>query len=321
MTEIGKDISKARVLLDKGELVAIPTETVYGLAANAYNIDAVAKIFKVKNRPQFDPLIVHVANADALHPLVSNFPDQAKVLATRLWPGPLTLLLKKSKIVPDLVTAGMERVAIRVPEHSVTLNLLSQLEFPLVAPSANPFGYISPTTAQHVADQLAERIPYILDGGACEVGIESTIIGWENEEPVIYRLGGTSKEVIESLIGKVMVQPHSSSNPQAPGMLKSHYAPAKKVIVGNLADLLSQYQGKRVGVISFRETIMTDTEIEQVVLAPDGKIETAAKRLFSTMRQLDAADVDVILAEEVPNHGLGRAINDRLRRAAAPKDS
>lgn len=321
MAEIGKDISKAKILLDKGELVAIPTETVYGLAANVYNIDAVAKIFKVKNRPQFDPLIVHVVNADALNPLVTGITDQARILAERLWPGPLTLLLQKSKIIPDLVTAGMERVAIRVPEHPVALNLLSQLDYPLVAPSANPFGYISPTTAQHVADQLADRIPYILDGGPSEVGIESTIIGWENNEPVIYRLGGTSKEIIESLIGKVRVQPHSSSNPQAPGMLKSHYAPAKKVIVGNLTDLLSKYHGKRVGVISFRETIMSETEIEQVVLAPDGKIETAAKMLFTTMRQLDEADIEVILAEEVPNHGLGRAINDRLRRAAAPKDS
>lgn len=321
MAEIGKDISKAKILLNKGELVAVPTETVYGLAANVYNIDAVAKIFKVKNRPQFDPLIVHVADIESLQPLVLELPEQAHILAERLWPGPLTLLLQKSKIVPDLVTAGMDRVAIRLPDHPVTLDLLSQLDFPLVAPSANPFGYISPTTSQHVADQLAERIPYILEGGACEVGIESTIIGWENDKPVIYRMGGTSKEVIESLIGKVQVQPHSSSNPKAPGMLKSHYAPTKKIIVGDLADLLSRYQGKRVGVISFRETIMTETEIEQAVLAPDGKIETAAKMLFSVMRQLDVADVEVILAEEVPNHGLGRAINDRLRRAAAPKDS
>ena len=320
MAEIGIDISKARVILEKGDLVAIPTETVYGLAANAFNTEAVTQVFKVKNRPQFNPLIVHIASFESINPLVTEIPAQAALLAEKLWPGPLTLLLKKSNVVPDLVTAGMERVAIRVPGHPLTLDLLSSIEFPLVAPSANPFGYISPTTAQHVEDQLGERIPYILDGGECEVGIESTIIGWENGEPVIYRPGGTPKEIIEDLIGKVKIQPHSSANPQAPGMLKSHYAPAKKFVIGKLDDLIPQYQHMRIGVISFRETIMADADIEQVVLAPDGKLETAANMLFSSLRKMDVADVDIILAEEVPNHGLGRAINDRLRRAAAPKD-
>ena len=320
MAETGKDLSKARLLLEKGNLVAIPTETVYGLAANVYNIDAVAEIFKVKNRPQFDPLIVHIASIDRIGPLINEMPKQAEILAKRLWPGPLTILLERSKIIPDLVTSGMDRVALRIPEHPLTSELLSSIDFPLVAPSANPFGYISPTTASHVQDQLGERIPYILDGGPCEVGIESTIIGWENDEPIIYRMGGTSKEVIESLIGKVRTLTHSSSNPSAPGMLKSHYAPSKKIIVGDLDELLEVHKEKRVGVICFQETFFNGVDMVQVTLAPDGKLETAAKMLFSTLRQLDQTDVEVILAEEVPDHGLGRAINDRLRRAAAPKD-
>lgn len=320
MAETGKDISKAKLILQKGGLIAIPTETVYGLAGNAYNPDAVANIFKVKNRPQFDPLIVHISSVEEIEPLVSDFPEQAKILTNELWPGPLTILLNRSRIIPDLVTSGMERVAIRIPQHFLTRELLSELDFPLVAPSANPFGYISPTTAQHVEDQLGERIPYILDGGPCHIGIESTIVGWENDQAVIYRLGGVSKEEIEKLVGNVEVR-LSSSNPQAPGMLMSHYAPSKRVIVGDLNKLLDQYQNRHVGVISFRETFYVEGDIIQITLAPDGKVETAAKMLFSTLRELDKSDVELILAEEVPNHGLGRAINDRLQRAAAPKDN
>lgn len=321
MAEIGKDIAKARVHLTKGHLVAIPTETVYGLAANAYNPDAVANIFVVKNRPSFDPLIVHISKLEDLEILALNIPEKAIILANTLWPGPLTLLLDKRNIISDLVTAGMDKVAIRLPSHPIANELLNSLDFPLVAPSANPFGYISPTTANHVDDQLGEKIPYILDGGECNVGIESTIVGFEDNETVIYRLGGVSKEKIEELVGLVKVKKHSTSNPKAPGMLRSHYAPSKKIILGNLNDLLREWGGHKIGVLSFKETLLADAEIKQIVLAPDGKVETAAKLLFSSLRQLDQEDVEVILAEEVPNYGLGRAINDRLRRAAAPKET
>lgn len=321
MAEIGKDIAKARMHLTKGGLVSIPTETVYGLAANAFNPDAVTAVFKAKNRPVFDPLIVHISTLSYLSKLAENIPEKAMTLAKTFWPGPLTLLLPKKNTVSDLVTAGMERVAIRIPAHPITTELLNTLDFPLVAPSANPFGYISPTKAQHVDDQLGDKILYILDGGECKIGIESTIVGFENDLPVIYRLGGISKEAIEELVGEVEIKSHSSSNPKAPGMLRSHYAPGKKIILGDLNKLLKEWQDHKVGVISFKETLLAKAEIRQVVLAPDGKMETAAKTLFSSLRQLDQEDIEVILAEEVPNYGLGRAINDRLRRAAAPKET
>ncbi|MGK7390428.1 MAG: L-threonylcarbamoyladenylate synthase [Candidatus Cyclobacteriaceae bacterium M2_1C_046] len=321
MAEIGKDIAKARMHLKKGDLVAIPTETVYGLAANAFNPDAVAQVFKAKNRPEFDPLIVHISSLKDLHTITENIPEKAITLAKALWPGPLTLLLSKKNIISDLVTAGMERVAVRIPAHPLITELLNNIDFPLVAPSANPFGYISPTNAHHVDDQLGDKIPYILDGGECKVGIESTIVGFENEKTIIYRLGGVSKEKIEQLIGETEVMAQSTSNPKAPGMLKSHYAPRKKIILGDLPTLIKEWEGHKIGVLSFKETFLANAEIKQVKLAPDGKMETAAKALFSSLRQLDQEDVEVILAEEVPDYGLGRAINDRLRRAAAPKET
>ena len=197
MAEIGKDISKAKELLERGELVAIPTETVYGLAGNALNVAAIAKIFATKNRPHFDPLIVHVSHFNSINSFASAIPEKAKQLAQEFLPGPLTLLLKRKKIIPDLVTSGLETVGIRCPNHELTLNLLKELSYPLAAPSANPFGYISPTKASHVNDQLGDKIKYILDGGDCEVGIESTIVGFENDKAIIYRLGGLSIEKIE----------------------------------------------------------------------------------------------------------------------------
>ncbi len=318
MAIIGENIDKAREVLLNGGLIGMPTETVYGLAANALNLDAVSNIFKVKNRPSFDPLIVHTYSIDKVMDYTLNMPKTARVLAERLWPGPLTLLLEKKEIIPDLVTSGMSTVAIRVPEKEITLELLSTLAFPLVAPSANPFGYVSPTTAQHVNDQLGTKIEYILEGGDCEVGLESTIVGFPEGKPTIYRLGGVSKEKIESLIGHVDVMPHSSSNPKAPGMLKSHYSPAKKVIYGALDTLLSNLKHpERTGIIAFDRKVDQISEKHQIVLAPDGDLTTAAKNLFSALRQTDQWQVDVVIAEEVPNNGLGLAINDRLKRASA----
>ena len=316
MAEIGKSVETAAHLLEKGELVAIPTETVYGLAANALNEKAVLEIFKVKNRPQFDPLIVHVASMAKAKELAETFPEKAEKLAATFWPGPLTLLVKKKSFIPDLVTSGLDTVAIRCPDHDLTRALLQALSFPLAAPSANPFGYISPTRPAHVNEQLGEKIKYILDGGDCAVGIESTIIGFENEVPMVYRLGGLNLEKIESVIGKVSVQLNSSSNPKAPGQLQSHYAPTKKMKLGNINDLLRLYGTERVGVITFqkhRENIDGD---HQIILSPTGNLEEAAQKLFASLRTLDKNDIDMILAEEVPDVGLGKAINDRLRRAA-----
>jgi L-threonylcarbamoyladenylate synthase len=316
MAKTGNDIAKARELLIQGELVAIPTETVYGLAANALNAAAISKIFTAKNRPEFDPLIVHIKTASEIVRYATEIPAKANTLAEKFWPGPLTLLLKKKSIIPDIVTSGMDTVGLRNPAHKLTLKLLNDLDFPLAAPSANPFGYVSPTTAQHVNEQLGDRIPYILDGGPCDVGVESTIVGFEGDETIIYRVGGLSIEDIEETIGQVTLQPYSSSNPKTPGQLKSHYAPGKKVILGKLEDLLQQYPALESGILSFNKDFNSPY---QFVLSPSGKMEEAAQNLFTALRAFDKMPIDFILAEPVPEVGLGRAINDRLRRAAASR--
>ncbi len=314
MAQTGTDLETAKKLLSSGELVAIPTETVYGLAANALNADAVARIFTVKNRPEFDPLIVHVPDLDTAELYVESVPHQAYKLANLFWPGPLTMVLKKKAIIPDLVTSGLDTVGIRCPDHIITRQLLRELSFPLAAPSANPFGYVSPTRPEHVIRQLGEKIPYVLDGGPCTVGIESTILGFEDGKPVIYRLGGLTVERIEQVIGPVTIKIRAGSNPRAPGQLMSHYAPRKKVILGNPEELLQRYPAHCSGVLTFSRDFNSP---HQVVLSPSGNLEEAAKNLFSALRQLDTMPVDVVLAELVPDEGIGRAINDRLRRAAA----
>lgn len=317
MAEIGKDIAKAKELLEHGELVAIPTETVYGLAGNALDPNSVLKIFKVKNRPYFDPLIVHVSSLDQARKWVEEIPEKAEKLAQLFWPAPLTFLLKRKSIIPDLITSGMDTVGIRCPDHPLTQSLLQTLEFPLAAPSANPFGYVSPTSAAHVNDQLGLQLKYILDGGECRVGIESTIIGFENDQPTIYRLGGFSIELIEKTIGQVSVQLNTSSNPKAPGQLKSHYAPKKKVVVGKLNELVNKYANAKIGVLAFSKKIESVNPDQQLVLSQTGSLDEAAQHLFAALRELDKRDIDIILAEAVPDIELGKAINDRLNRAAA----
>ena len=319
MAEIGQHIGAAATLLKQGEVVAIPTETVYGLAGNALDPWAVAKIYAVKNRPSFNPLIVHTNAPDRLQPYVQHVPDTAHQLAQQFWPGPLTLLLKKTAYVSDMVTAGSERVAVRVPKHPLTQQLLSELDFPLVAPSANPSGYVSPTTAAHVAEQLGEKIPYILDGGSCDVGVESTIVGFEDGQVVVYRWGGVSQEDIQQVVGPavpVVFHAVHTENP-APGMLSSHYSPRQRVIIGDLADLLNRYPATQVGVLSFRDTYPQVAATHQVALSSSGDLAEAAQRVFAALRYLEKLPITYILAEPVPNEGIGRAINDRLQRAAA----
>lgn len=319
MAQVGTDILQAASYLKQGQLVAIPTETVYGLAGNALDVKAVSSIFETKNRPSFDPLILHAASLEQVKPFVSSFPEKLKRLAEAFWPGPLTVLLPRQARVPDLVTSGLDRVAVRVPNHLLTLALLEQLDFPLAAPSANPFGYISPTQAAHVDAQLGGQIPYILDGGPCVVGLESTIVGMEGEQVIIYRLGGLDLSKIESLVGPVTVQAHSTSNPSAPGQLASHYAPRKPLLVGELNELVPKWiqEGKAFGVLSFSTHFSALPSDRQFVLSPSQDLKEAAQRLFMGMRLLDESEAAVILAEFVPEIGLGRAINDRLKRAAA----
>ncbi|MBX2873128.1 MAG: threonylcarbamoyl-AMP synthase [Saprospiraceae bacterium] len=314
---IGMDLSYAKQQLVAGELVAIPTETVYGLAANALASDAVAKIFDAKDRPSFDPLIVHTNSWDRVQEWVQDIPELAHTLAATFMPGPLTLLLPKKPIIPDLVTAGLSRVGIRLPSHPMTQSLLATLDFPVAAPSANPFGYISPTTAQHVDDQLGNKVSYILDGGPCQVGVESTIVSFEEGRAIILRKGGTPIEAIEAAIGPVQVQAHSTSNPQAPGMLKSHYAPKIPFLLGDLPLLIEQQKGKRLGILCFSQQLKHSDIVFQKVLSPSRNLSEAAQRLFAAMREMDQMDLDIILAEYFPEEGLGRAINDRLSRAAA----
>lgn len=314
---IGKDLQYAKEQLVAGELVAIPTETVYGLAANALSSAAATKIFAAKNRPSFDPLIVHTNSWQRVSQWVQEIPDTAHRLAAQFMPGPLTLLLPKNDSIPDIVTAGLPQVGIRLPSHPMTQSLLAMLEFPVAAPSANPFGYISPTRAQHVEDQLGDKVSYILDGGACQVGVESTILAFENHQVIVLRKGGTPVEAIEAVIGPVVIKAHSSSNPQAPGMLKSHYAPKVPFLLGDLKKLVTQHRGKKIGILAFSDGLEDGSIAFQEILSPQGLLAEAAQGLFAAMRQLDQMDLDVIIAEFVPEEGLGRAINDRLRRAAA----
>ncbi|MEK7257007.1 MAG: L-threonylcarbamoyladenylate synthase [Bacteroidota bacterium] len=323
-TKIGTDLVFAKALLESGELVAIPTETVYGLAANALDEDAVLKIFKAKNRPHFNPLIIHLPSWQAAKKYVAEIPDEAAQLAAKFSPGAITFLLPKNERIPDLVTAGSTKVAIRIPAHPVAQALLRQLDFPLAAPSANPFGYVSPTTAQHVLEGLGGKIQYILEGGACTVGLESTIVDFENEEVIIRRKGGIAVEEIENSLGKpVILKTSAEEHPVAPGQLKSHYATATPLFIGNLESRLAEFQGKKICLLEFGENKNREAALLRfpiflrINLSPAGNLEEAAKHLFAAMRRADQSGADVILADWLPEEGLGSAINDRLRRAQA----
>lgn len=323
ITNIHQNIEAAKNLLVQGEVVAIPTETVYGLAANAWQPSAVLRIFEVKQRPFFDPLILHVADTEGVQQCAHTIPQAAYDLFERFAPGPLTVLLPKSAAVADLVTAGLETVAVRIPRHDLTRSLLRACGFPLAAPSANPFGYISPTSAQHVYDQLGGKIPLILEGGSCGVGVESTIVGFDNQQLIVYRLGGLAIEELRKVVPNVVLNISKSSNPKAPGQLKSHYAPHKKMFLGDLKTLFKSLsnQYEKIGVLAF-QTIPPEIGENippqyQRILSPEGSFMEAAKSLFASMRLLDATDISVIIAEPLPDYSLGSAINDRLKRACA----
>jgi L-threonylcarbamoyladenylate synthase len=317
MAEIGKNIVKAAALLRAGKLVAIPTETVYGLAANALDPVAVASIFQAKNRPFFDPLIVHISSIQEVMRYASYFPEKAKELANHFWPGPLTLILPKQDNIPDLVTAGQSNVGLRVPNHPLTLELLANLEFPLAAPSANPFGYVSPTLPQHVEAQLGMEVDYILDGGACEVGLESTIVSFNSlDQAIILRLGGLDINEIKKITGPLQENLHKNSNPNAPGQLDMHYAPGCKLVFeSDLTEQLKLFKNEKLGFIRFSERLEGIGPEIQFVLAPDKSMQTAASRLFSLLRELDNQHFTMAIIEPIKNEGLGRAINDRLNRA------
>ncbi len=314
-TEIGKDIPSAAAWLKNKEVIGIPTETVYGLAGNALEEEAVLKIFSVKDRPSFDPLIVHVATVTQAKELVEEWPEWAQLLADKFWPGPLTLLLQKKKSISDLVTSGSSRVGIRIPNHPLSLALLQEINFPLAAPSANPFGYVSPTTAKHVLHQLGGKIPYILDGGNCQVGLESSIVGEdEHGRLTLYRPGGISLEKLEQVCERKMQVMSSSSKPEAPGLLLQHYSPRKKLLLYEKDSKPPSDNG--IGGIFFQEKKLGIAEDNQLILSGTGDLKEAARNLFAFLRIMDERDdIHLVYTEFVPGDGLGLAINDRLSRA------
>ena len=313
---ITTDINTAKEILLKNELIAIPTETVYGLAGNAYNETALIQIFKLKNRPFYNPLIVHIKSASSITDVAIDIPESAMILAEKFWPGPLTLVLKKKSHISDLVTAGKDTVAVRVPNHPVALELLNKLEFPLAAPSANPFGSISPTNADHVFNYFGRKLEVILDGGECERGIESTIIGFENNQPILYRHGSISLEEIEKITGKLSTITNSEKTPNAPGMLSRHYAPnTDTYLVNNVIELIKSFKGRRIGILVFKNQINGKDIFHTEILSKSGDLNEAAKNLYAAMHRLDHNNLDVIIAERLPDVGLGKTMNDKLERA------
>jgi L-threonylcarbamoyladenylate synthase len=315
MAEIGTDITRAKELLDAGELVAIPTETVYGLAANAFNVEAVLKIYEVKNRPKFNPLILHSNSIARFESWGLSIDARLQKLAEKFSPGPITYVLPSNSNIPDIITAGQSSVAIRIPNHPITLSLLTNLDYPLAAPSANPSEYVSPTNAMHVQDQLSDKIQYILNGGECSVGIESSIIDLSKPKARLLRLGGISKEEIEECIAEEIEDLLISDNIIAPGMMKRHYATKHPMV---FEDQLSNINiNKKTYAIRFSTFAEYLPKENQFILSPAGSLNEAASNLFSTMRKMDAIEMDLIIAERFPNIGIGRAINDRLERATS----
>ena len=324
-TLISTDRDAAVELLRKGELVALPTETVYGLAAKALNPIAVAKIFEAKERPRFDPLIVHLPNRDWLGRIVAVPAGDRQLigkLADKFWPGPLTIVLPKREIVPDIITAGLETVAVRLSAHPVFAEIVGELDEPLAAPSANRFGHVSPTTAQHVLDELEGRIPLIVDAGWTEHGIESTIVAVRDGRIAVFRRGPITDEQLSEFADIVSVT--GTQRISAPGQLPSHYAPTTPLRLIDKAEAFPPQKNQRVGLLAWSgaptspqlETRCPEAFAAVRNLSDRGDLREAASNLFRYLRELDALGLDLIIAERVPSRGLGAAIMDRLERAS-----
>ncbi len=314
---ITTSVEKAAWYLQNGDVVAVPTETVYGLAANIYNDKAIKRIFEIKKRPYFNPLIVHIDSKESLTEVAENIPEQAWRLAEKFWPGPLTMIFDKKDSISDLITGGKKTVAVRIPNHKMTLELIKQAGFPLAAPSANPFGSISPTSAKHVANYFKKELNVILDGGKAEKGIESTIVGFDKDSVIMYRLGVISQEMIEDVIvGKVMIFNKEENQIIAPGMLLKHYAPITKMIISQYPyETASKVIASKIGLLTFgKESSLIKRNIVKN-LSQKGDFEEAAKNLYSHLHQLDKMGLELIIAQKFPDIGIGKSINDRLSRA------
>ena len=317
MIKISTDIDFAVQLLNNDKIIGFPTETVYGLAGNIFSKKAVNRIFETKQRPKFNPLIVHISKMEQLEQLATAIPENARFLAKAFWPGPLTLLLKKHPSVSDLITAGKPTVAVRIPNHPMALAILNAIDFPLAAPSANPFGKISPTSAQHVADFFPIEIEAVFDGGECQNGIESTIIGFDGDHVIVYRLGAVAVEEIEAVVGKVKVFTSDNIAPNAPGMLKKHYSPNTNfVLTTDVEKEIEKHHNKRIGVLSFNKNYKSEFIAIISVLSKNSDFKEASRKLYNVMHQLDKENLDIIIAEKFPDLDLGKSINDRLMRAA-----
>ena len=313
-----ESIRRAGRIIQTGGLVSFPTETVYGLGCDAMNADAAAKVFEAKHRPQFDPLIVHIADVKQLNTVIGALPALGQRLIDSFWPGPLTLVLPKHPAIPDLVTAGLSTVAVRMPNHPVAQALIREACTPIAAPSANPFGYVSPTTAQHVADGLGSNVDLILDGGPCQVGVESTIVSLAGPQPELLRPGSITIEQLSAVIGSIHRPSSEHQQPIAPGQLSRHYATQTQLTILTSAGtrpLLKNDQ--RAGLLIFSQARETDDRFAAVeVLSSTGDLREAAHRLFAALRRLDSLGLDRIYAEPCKEDGLGVAIMDRLRRCA-----
>ena len=299
MTIITQDIYKAAEEIKSGNVIGLPTETVYGLGADALNEKAVLKIYETKERPVFNPVIVHVYDINELEKYAENIPDEAYKLSEKFSPGPLTFVLKKKKIIPDLVTSGNESVGLRIPSHKLFREVLKETKLPIAAPSANRSGRISPTSAEDVLSELEGRINYILDGGRCEIGIESTIISFLNDDVKILRHGFVTKEDIEKVIGKI--SENDSGKIISPGLLKSHYAPLTPLSCVDDFKLIKNVSDKNIGILDFSKY----NDFREIAL-----------NLFSDLRKMDKQNYDLIVWKKLVNEGLGIAINDRLTRAS-----
>lgn len=308
-----EEIAAAAQTIRQGGLVAFPTETVYGLGANALNPDAVAQIFELKGRPRFDPLIVHISRPESLVTLVEQVPKQATELINRFWPGPLSIVLPKKVDVPDIVTAGLSNVAVRCPAHPLARRLIEAADVPIAAPSANVFCAVSPTTAQHVVDQFGGRLSHVLDGGPCEVGVESTVVSLSKGKPLLLRPGGVTVEELEEAIGPIGRAKPNGNKPASPGQLPRHYAPSTPLMLSNVAP----QPGKRVGLLAFSAPAKDEGFEAIEILSDSESYREAATNLFAAMRRLDTLQLDYIVARPVAEVGLGHAIMDRLRRASA----
>lgn len=312
------ELIKAARHLNAGALVVIPTETVYGLAANAYNDEAVQCIFRTKNRPNNNPLILHIKNAAELNTVAQNIPDLAWDLAKKFWPGPLTLILEKQKHISDLVSANHPTIAVRVPNHELTLKLLKKLDFPLVAPSANRSNHISPTKPEHVRRSLGVNAPFILDGGQCSEGLESTIVGFEGDHVVLYRHGALAMEDIESFIGKPLeILAHTNEQGISPGTSKKHYAPNTAFSFSDGPKRDFEQLFAKVGYLVLNKTFEVEPTHLIYELSPTGSLSEAAAKLYDALHAMDNMNLDVIVAQRFPDIGVGKTINDRLSRAAA----